>query len=90
MRFLSLLIVLAGAPLAWAEPAAELSEPVGGWRYSGLLDRTENPRVAYPTPPIDRTRACEAPTVLTCQVPGSRWNAGLCTPATAYANRFAV
>lgn len=54
MRFLSLLIVLMGAPLAWAQPSAEMSEPVGGWRYSGLLDRTENPQVAYPTPPIDR------------------------------------
>jgi uncharacterized protein YfaP (DUF2135 family) len=54
VRFLSLLIVLLGAPLAWAQPSAEMSEPVGGWRYNGLLDRTENPQVAYPTPPIDR------------------------------------
>lgn len=51
---LSLLITLVCAQVAWAEPTAELSEPVGGWRYHGLLDRSENPRVAYPTPPIDR------------------------------------
>jgi len=52
--FLSLLMMLVGAQMAWAEPTAELSEPVGGWRYNGLLDRSENPQVAYPTPPIDR------------------------------------
>lgn len=52
--FLSLLITLVWACAAWAEPTAELSEPVGGWRYNGLLDRSENPQVAYPTPPIDR------------------------------------
>ena len=52
--FLWLLIGLACAPALLAAPTAELSEPVGGWRYHGLLDRSENPRVAYPTPPIDR------------------------------------
>jgi uncharacterized protein YfaP (DUF2135 family) len=52
--FILLLIGLACAPALWAAPSAELSEPVGGWRYHGLLDRSENPQVAYPTPPIDR------------------------------------
>lgn len=28
--------------------------PRGGWNYSGLTDRTDETRVAYPTPPIDR------------------------------------
>ncbi|MHC8413278.1 YfaP family protein [Pseudomonas sp. Hz4] len=51
---LTLLITLVCATAACAEPSAELSEPVGGWRYSGLLDRSESPQVAYPTPPIDR------------------------------------
>jgi uncharacterized protein YfaP (DUF2135 family) len=53
----SLLLLLMGlvcATAARAEPAAEMSEPVGGWRYNGLLDRSEQPQVAYPTPPIDR------------------------------------
>ena len=52
--FLRVLMGWAFAAAAWAGPTAELSEPVGGWRYNGLLDRSENPRVAYPTPPIDR------------------------------------
>ena len=52
--FLWLLIGLACAPALLAAPSAELSEPSGGWRYHGLLDRSENPQVAYPTPPIDR------------------------------------
>lgn len=55
MRAVSLLSLLLMAPLVWAaEPSATLEEPTGGWRYSGLLDRSENPAVAYPTPPIDR------------------------------------
>lgn len=37
-----------------AEPSAELSSPSAGWRYSGLTDDVNAPRVAYPTPPIDR------------------------------------
>lgn len=52
--FLLLLMGLVCATAVCAEPTAELSEPVGGWRYNGLLDRSENPQVAYPTPPIDR------------------------------------
>lgn len=53
-RFWSLLSILLWASCAWSEPSAELQEPLAGWRYSGLLDRSENPQVAYPTPPIDR------------------------------------
>ncbi|WP_409077243.1 YfaP family protein [Pseudomonas cichorii] len=51
---LTLLATFAWASTAWAESSAALSEPVGGWRYNGLLDRSEHPQVAYPTPPIDR------------------------------------
>lgn len=39
------------------EPSASLQGPTGGWHYAGLLDPTETPRVAYPTPPIDRGAA---------------------------------
>ena len=52
--FLSLLMLLGWACAALAEPTAQLSEPVGGWRYNGLLDRSGYSQVAYPTPPIDR------------------------------------
>lgn len=51
---LLLLCLTLPASLAMAEPTASLDGPTAGWRYSGLLDRTENARVAYPTPPIDR------------------------------------
>ncbi|MFP6861932.1 YfaP family protein [Pseudomonas sp.] len=51
---LSLLCLALPASMALAEPTASLEGPTAGWRYSGLLDRAENARVAYPTPPIDR------------------------------------
>ncbi|MBB2495470.1 YfaP family protein [Aquipseudomonas ullengensis] len=51
---LLLLCLTLPASVALAEPSADLDGPAAGWRYSGLLDRTENARVAYPTPPIDR------------------------------------
>ena len=51
---LSLLCLTLLASAAMAEPSASLDGPTAGWRYSGLLDRAESPRVAYPTPPIDR------------------------------------
>jgi hypothetical protein len=51
--FLLLLIGLVCAS-AVAAPSAELSDPVGDWRYNVLLDCTENPQGVYPTPPIDR------------------------------------
>ena len=46
--------LLLTASAALAEPAAELDGPLGGWRYWGLLERPQDARVAYPTPPIDR------------------------------------
>ena len=51
-----LVLLFALLPFAWvhAEPGAELASPAAGWRYSGLLDDLDSPRVAYPTPPIDR------------------------------------
>lgn len=47
----------AGTPAsntAPSEPAVSLDTPRGGWNYSGLTDRAEDTRVAYPTPPINR------------------------------------
>lgn len=55
MRIPLLSLSLLGCAVgAWAEPAAQLDGPVGGWRHSGLLEPQQGPRVAYPTPPIDR------------------------------------
>ena len=51
---LSLLCLALYAPSVLAEATAHLEGPVAGWRHSGLLDRGEGARVAYPTPPIDR------------------------------------
>ncbi|MGY4531015.1 uncharacterized protein YfaP (DUF2135 family) [Pseudomonas sp. TE3786] len=42
------------ASSAMADPSVELQGPTAGWRYSGLLERSDDARVAYPTPPIDR------------------------------------
>src|SRR5690349_11661707 len=52
--FLLLLIGLAIAPVILAALNAELSEPVGGWRFNSLLERSVNPQVAFPTPQIAR------------------------------------
>lgn len=51
-----LVLLLGLLPLAGlrAEPGVELANPTAGWRYSGLLDDLDSPRVGYPTPPIDR------------------------------------
>jgi uncharacterized protein YfaP (DUF2135 family) len=49
---LSTLSLCAG--MALADDAIQLDSPRGGWNYSGLTDRAEDTRVAYPTPPIDR------------------------------------
>ena len=46
------LMLLASA--AWADPSASLEGPTAGWRHDGLLERSADARVAYPTPPIDR------------------------------------
>jgi len=35
-------------------PPITLESPRGGWNYSGLIDRKDEERVAYPTPPINR------------------------------------
>lgn len=51
---LLLLCLALPASAVLAEPSASLNGPTAGWRYAGLLDRTEQARVAYPTPPIDR------------------------------------
>ncbi|WP_435605989.1 YfaP family protein [Pseudomonas knackmussii] len=51
---LPLLLAFCWQGSVCADPSAELDGPAGGWRYSGLLDDLESPRVAYPTPPIDR------------------------------------
>jgi uncharacterized protein YfaP (DUF2135 family) len=39
---------------AHADDAVTLDSPRGGWNYSGLVDRTDQTAVAYPTPPIYR------------------------------------
>lgn len=54
MRSVLLFCLAALCANATAEPAVDLQGPVAGWRYSGLLDRADDARVAYPTPPIDR------------------------------------
>jgi uncharacterized protein YfaP (DUF2135 family) len=36
------------------EQALTLDTPHGGWNYSGLVDKSGEARVAYPTPPINR------------------------------------
>ena len=51
---LSVLFGLAFGLPALAEPSVDLDGPTAGWRYSGLLEQPDAPRVAYPTPPIDR------------------------------------
>lgn len=57
-RFAITLAVLAcaGSSGVTAQSAAsiELQNPRGGWNYSGLVDRSGDTAVAYPTPPIDR------------------------------------
>lgn len=50
---LGLSLILAASAYA-EEPSATLEEPIAGWRYSGLNARSDQPRAAYPTPPIDR------------------------------------
>lgn len=56
-RMVRAVFVLSASLLAAtvaAAPGADLSSPTAGWRYSGLTDDPSVPRVAYPTPPIDR------------------------------------
>ena len=49
-----LLCVFLMPAMTWGEPSVSLQGPSGGWRYHGLNDGADQPRVAYPTPPIDR------------------------------------
>ena len=44
----------AAQPAAAQDAPIALDSPRGGWNYSGLIDHTDETRVAYPTPPIDR------------------------------------
>ena len=52
-RLLAFCALSIGGP-AWADPSVDLQGPSGGWRYHGLNADNDQPRVAYPTPPIDR------------------------------------
>lgn len=56
----TLAAALAGL-LATGSLADELSwqGPHNGWVYDGLTNKSDTPRVAYPTPPIDRGRVRE-------------------------------
>jgi uncharacterized protein YfaP (DUF2135 family) len=54
LAHIPLLMVLCASSIAQADETLMLDSPRGGWNYSGLVDRTEDTRVAYPTPPIDR------------------------------------
>lgn len=47
-------LILFGLVCSFAVGAAELDTPRGGWNYSGLTDRSDETRVAYPAPPINR------------------------------------
>jgi len=51
---LALAAVMIRALAASADEAVLLDNPRGGWNYSGVIDRPDEARVAYPTPPIDR------------------------------------
>lgn len=47
-------LALATEPVV-EEPGAQLDGPTGGWRFHGMGPwKTDEARVAYPTPPIDR------------------------------------
>ncbi len=57
MRFVVPLLFLslaASATCATEPPAVDLNGPTGGWRYHGMAAWSNEERVAYPTPPIDR------------------------------------
>jgi uncharacterized protein YfaP (DUF2135 family) len=51
---LAIVAFVSCAFAAAAEEAIVLESPRGGWNYSGVIDRPDEARVAYPTPPIDR------------------------------------
>jgi uncharacterized protein YfaP (DUF2135 family) len=51
---LALCLLAVGLNASASEPSVTLDSPRGGWNYSGMTDRSNETRVAYPTPPIDR------------------------------------
>ena len=57
-RHFALLVLACSCAAAFAargaDPAVSVDNPRGGWNYSGVTDRPDDTRVAYPTPPIDR------------------------------------
>lgn len=53
-HWLAAICLLALCSPAWGEASASLQSPIGGWHYHGLKQSHNLPRVAYPTPPIDR------------------------------------
>lgn len=52
--FSALLLIACSLDAAAAEEPVTLDNPRGGWNYSGMVDRSSDTGVAYPTPPIDR------------------------------------
>ena len=52
--FLAITLFAFCLSAARADEAVILDSPRGGWNYSGMTDRSDDTRVAYPTPPIDR------------------------------------
>ena len=54
--FLLLLMGLVCATAAWAEPTAELSEPVGGWRLAACSTAAKTRKSPIPRRPS--TGAC--------------------------------
>ena len=52
--FLAITLFAFSLSAARADEAVILDSPRGGWNYSGMTDRSDDTRVAYPTPPIDR------------------------------------
>lgn len=51
---LALLLLTCSFTAFAAEQAVVIDSPRGGWNYSGVTDRSNDTRVAYPTPPINR------------------------------------
>jgi uncharacterized protein YfaP (DUF2135 family) len=54
IRALALLLLTSSFTAFAVEQAVAIDSPRGGWNYSGVTDRSNDTRVAYPTPPINR------------------------------------
>lgn len=54
IRSMLLLVVSLYAVADEKQPAVEWAAPAGGWIYDGLTNKSDQARVAYPIPPIDR------------------------------------